>query len=74
MKKLGWFFFIFFAIGVGLYPIMYFLVSENVGLLTQQSPELLERAEREIIGRFVGAGATFGAKPEIMFHGSLPRQ
>ena len=42
MKNLAWFFFIFFAIGVGLYPILYFLVGENVGLLTQKSAQLLE--------------------------------
>jgi len=42
MKKLGWFFFVFFAIGVGLYPILYFLTSEKVGLLNAKSDELLE--------------------------------
>ena len=42
MKKLAWFFFVFFAIGVGLYPILYFLVDARIGLLSQKSNELLE--------------------------------
>lgn len=42
MKKLGWIFFIFFAISVGLYPIVYFLTDEKVGLLNAKSAELLE--------------------------------
>jgi uncharacterized membrane protein len=42
MKKLGWFFFVFFAMGVGLYPILYFITDEKVGLLNAKSDELLE--------------------------------
>ena len=41
MKKIGWFFFVFFAIVVGLYALLYFQVSENVGLLTRKSMKLL---------------------------------
>ncbi|MEP4534031.1 MAG: DUF2306 domain-containing protein [Cyclobacteriaceae bacterium] len=42
MKKVGWFIFVFFALGVGLYPILYFLTSEKVGLLSAKSAEILE--------------------------------
>ena len=37
-----WFFFAFLAIGVGLYPLLYFFIDESQGLLSQKSPELLE--------------------------------
>ena len=42
MKKFGWFIFAFFAISIGIYPIVYFLTDERVGLLNAKSVELLE--------------------------------
>ncbi len=42
MKKYFlWFVFAFLAIGVGLYPFLYFLVDMSQGLLGSKSPELL---------------------------------
>lgn len=42
-RKLLWFLFAFFAIGVGLYPSIYFLtdMSQQGGILADKSPELL---------------------------------
>ncbi|WP_421890337.1 DUF2306 domain-containing protein [Marinoscillum sp.] len=42
MRKITWFFFVFFAIGVGVYPILYFLVNERIGLLSAKSAEVLD--------------------------------
>ena len=42
MRRLVWFVFVFLAIGVGIYPILYFVVSERVGLLTAKSTAVLE--------------------------------
>ncbi|MEQ9303464.1 MAG: DUF2306 domain-containing protein [Marinoscillum sp.] len=42
MRKVAWFVFVFFAIGVGVYPGLYFLVSERIGLLNAKSAELLD--------------------------------
>jgi hypothetical protein len=39
MKRIGWFFFIFFAFGGGMYPILYFLTDEKIGLLNAKSAE-----------------------------------
>ncbi len=41
MKKVWWFIFAFFAVGVGLYPIIYALVDGKFGLLFSKSDELL---------------------------------
>lgn len=41
MKKFAWFLFAFFAIGVGLYPIIYLLVDMRYGFLGTKSHELL---------------------------------
>ncbi len=41
MKKVGWFIFVFFAVGVGLYPIIYALIDGKFGLLFSKSDELL---------------------------------
>ncbi|MEQ9301014.1 MAG: DUF2306 domain-containing protein [Cyclobacteriaceae bacterium] len=40
MKKLFWGLFIFFAVGVGLYPLLYLLVDMKAGLLALKSEEL----------------------------------
>jgi len=40
-NKLLWTLFIFFAVGVGLYPLMYALVDMSQGLLASKPPELL---------------------------------
>ena len=37
-----WFLFVFLAIGIGLYPLVYFFIDESQGLLSQKSPEILE--------------------------------
>lgn len=42
MKKFSWFIFVFLAIGVGVYPVLYFLIDEKFGLLNAKSAELLE--------------------------------
>ena len=42
MKTFKWIVFAFFAIGVGLYPIIYLLIQGRFGLLTSKSNELLE--------------------------------
>ncbi len=42
MKTFKWIVFAFFAIGVGLYPIIYLLIQGKFGLLTSKSNELLE--------------------------------
>lgn len=41
MKILLWIIFAFFAIGVGLYPIIYLLIDARFGLLSSKSAELL---------------------------------
>jgi len=41
MKRLGWVVFAFFAMSIGLYPIIYLLISETFGLLSSKSTELL---------------------------------
>ena len=43
MKKVGWIIIAFFAILVGLYPSLYFLVDmKSQGLLSSKSPEILQ--------------------------------
>jgi uncharacterized membrane protein len=42
MRILGWTFFIFFAIIIGLYPLVYFLTDMGDGFLHGKSPELLQ--------------------------------
>ncbi|MDN5214624.1 DUF2306 domain-containing protein [Fulvivirgaceae bacterium BMA12] len=42
MKKTGWFLFAFFAIGVGLYPMLYLIIREKFGLLMTKPTELLQ--------------------------------
>lgn len=44
MKKALWFVFVFLSCGVGLYPILYALTSERVGLLQGKSEALLEQS------------------------------
>lgn len=41
MKNLRWFLFAFLAIGIGLYPIVYFIGDLKFGLLTTKGDELL---------------------------------
>jgi len=41
LKKITWVLFAFLAIGVGLYPSMYFFIDERFGLLIQKSDFLL---------------------------------
>lgn len=42
MKKISWFLFAFFAVGVGLYPVIYLFVDMRIaGLLATKSAELL---------------------------------
>lgn len=41
-NKIAWGIFAFLAIGVGLYPLMYWLISEPFGLLLGKTAELLE--------------------------------
>lgn len=41
LKKTAWFLFVFFAVSVGFYPIMYILVDMSQGLLGNKPPELL---------------------------------
>jgi uncharacterized membrane protein len=43
MRILGWTLFIFFAVGVGLYPILYLLVDMKQGFLGSKPAELLQR-------------------------------
>ncbi len=43
MKKVSWFLFVFMSCGVGLYPILYALTSERIGLLQAKSDVLLEQ-------------------------------
>lgn len=40
-NKIAWFIFAFLAIGVGLYPVVYWIVSEPFGLLQSKTAELL---------------------------------
>ncbi len=40
-NKIAWFVFAFLAMGVGLYPFMYVLTSEKIGLLASKTAELL---------------------------------
>lgn len=40
-NKIAWFVFAFLAIGVGLYPFLYLLTSEKIGLLASKNAELL---------------------------------
>jgi len=42
MKTFRWIIFAFFAIGVGLYPLIYLFIQGRFGLLTSKSNELLE--------------------------------
>jgi len=42
MKILGWIVFGFFAIGVGLYPVLYFFVDMSQGFLSSKSTTLLQ--------------------------------
>lgn len=42
IKKTSWGLFAFFAIGVGLYPVVYFLTSAKVGILNGKEAELLQ--------------------------------
>lgn len=41
IKKTSWFLFAFLAIGIGLYPLMYFTRDSRFGLLTTKTEELL---------------------------------
>lgn len=41
MKKAGWFFFVFLAIGVGIYPALYFIIDAKFGLLQAKPDEVL---------------------------------
>ena len=41
-QKIGWFLFAFFAIGVGLYPLVYLLVDMSGGLLASKPAEVLQ--------------------------------
>ncbi|MFY0601150.1 MAG: DUF2306 domain-containing protein [Cyclobacteriaceae bacterium] len=43
MKKISWFIFVFLAIGVGLYPILYAVVDGKIGLLAAKPDEVLEK-------------------------------
>ncbi len=43
-KRFLWFVFVFFAIGVGLYPLLYFLNDEPQGVLSQKTPAILASA------------------------------
>tara|TARA_R110000744_G_scaffold189101_1_gene308301 strand:- start:1062 stop:1685 length:624 start_codon:yes stop_codon:yes gene_type:complete len=40
-SKVVWFFFAFLAIGVGLYPLIYFVIDRKFGLLASKTEELL---------------------------------
>ncbi len=40
-NKVAWVVFAFLAIGIGLYPLLYFLTSEEIGLLASKSAEVL---------------------------------
>lgn len=40
-NKVAWFVFAFMAIGVGLYPLLYFFIDRQFGLLASKSDELL---------------------------------
>lgn len=40
-NKVSWFVFAFLAIGVGLYPLLYFFIDREFGLLASKSDELL---------------------------------
>lgn len=42
MKTVGWTFFIFFAVFVGVYPFLYLILDMSQGLLASKSPELKE--------------------------------
>ena len=41
-QKVGWFLFAFFAIGVGLYPLLYLLMDMSGGLLASKPAEVLQ--------------------------------
>lgn len=43
MKRLGWFIFIFLAIGVGIYPMLYLLVDGKIALLSSKPDEVLQK-------------------------------
>jgi uncharacterized membrane protein len=43
MKKILWYLFCFFCIVIGLYPITYFLIDREFGLLAFKDPELLQK-------------------------------
>lgn len=40
-NKVAWFVFVFLALGVGLYPLLYFFIDRKFGLLASKSDELL---------------------------------
>lgn len=42
IKKIGWVFFTAFAIIIGLYPIIYFVINRSFGLLSSKSDALLQ--------------------------------
>jgi len=42
MNRIGWTIFAFFAIGVGLYPILYLITDAKIGILNSKSDELLK--------------------------------
>jgi len=42
IKKIGWVFFAVFAISIGLYPIIYFVMDRTFGLLSSKSDALLQ--------------------------------
>jgi len=43
VRKFGWFIFAFFSLGIGLYPLLYFLVDmTSNGLLASKSSEVME--------------------------------
>ncbi|MBK8969013.1 MAG: DUF2306 domain-containing protein [Lewinellaceae bacterium] len=44
LKQIRWAFFAVLAVGIGLYPIVYFLVDRNFGLLSSKSDALLAAA------------------------------
>ena len=41
IRKLNWWVFVFLALAIGLYPIIYFVIDREFGLLGSKSPELL---------------------------------
>ena len=41
LKRIRWSFFAVLAVGIGLYPVVYFLTNQKMGLLTSKSDDLL---------------------------------